>query len=119
MAKSTFHRLFGSLKKAFPPQLLGPIRRVVTALSVPVAYSYRTGHFKSSLKMAAVSKHGEPIPWYTYPCIDFLRFRDYTNKTVLEFGGGQSSLWWASRAKSIVTMEGNLNWYDRIKSVIP
>lgn len=69
--------------------------------------------------MAAVSKNGEPLPWYTYPCIDFLRFRTYEDKNVLEFGGGQSTIWWAKRAQSVVTFEGNEEWHGKIKNMMP
>ncbi|MFT6408402.1 MAG: hypothetical protein ACJAQ6_001820 [Arenicella sp.] len=54
--------------------------------------------------MSAVARDVSAIPWYTYPSIDFLKFRDFSNKTVLEFGGGQSTLWRASKASSVVTL---------------
>jgi hypothetical protein len=38
---------------------------------------------------------------------------------VLEFGGGQSTLWWAERAKNVVTLEGNKEWYEKIKRDMP
>ena len=69
--------------------------------------------------MSAVSKEGGPIPWYTYPSIDFLKYRTYEDKRVLEFGGGQSSLWWAERAKYVVTLEGNPQWYEKIRRKMP
>ena len=69
--------------------------------------------------MKAVSRHGEPLPWYTYPTIDFLKHRTYENKMILEFGGGQSTLWWAARAKHVVTMEGDRGWYETIKDTMP
>jgi hypothetical protein len=69
--------------------------------------------------MCAVSKDGKPLPWYTYPCIDFLKNRTYENKRVLEFGGGQSTFWWAARTKHVVTLEGDHEWYDKIKKTIP
>jgi len=69
--------------------------------------------------MKAVSKNGAPIPWYTYPSIEFLEFRDYKNKKVLEFGGGQSSLWWANKAEQVVTFEGDQAWYDEINNTMP
>jgi hypothetical protein len=119
MGESLIHRSFAPLRKLLPGWLSNAIRSVVTAVLTPVLYSYRTGHFRSSLRMAAVSRHGEPIPWYTYPAIDFLSGRDFRSRTVLEFGGGQSTLWWAARAKSVVTFEDNLAWHDRIKAGAP
>ena len=65
--------------------------------------------------MAAVSRTGDPLPWYTYPCIDFLKYRCYEGRTVLEFGAGQSTLWWAQRAKQVVAFEGDEVWLSKLK----
>jgi hypothetical protein len=119
MTPTAIQSAFTPVRKILPKWVANPVRNVLTAFLTPAIYSYRTGHFRSSLKMAAVSKHGEPIPWYTYPIIDFLKDRDCSNKTVLEFGGGQSTLWWAKKAKTVVTFEGNREWHDRIRAGIP
>ncbi|OGT67911.1 MAG: hypothetical protein A3I12_06750 [Gammaproteobacteria bacterium RIFCSPLOWO2_02_FULL_38_11] len=34
----------------------------------------------------------------------------------MEFGGGQSTYWWAARAKQVVTIESERDWYLKIKS---
>lgn len=110
---------FAPLKAKLPGWLWKPLRSVATGILTPILFSYRTGHFRSSLEMAAVSKDGAPIPWYTYPSIDFLANRSYRDKSVLEFGGGQSTLWWAQRARDVLTFEGDPGWYADIKSRIP
>lgn len=69
--------------------------------------------------MSAVSKDGSPLPWYTYPSIDFLKTRSYAGKLILEFGGGQSTLWWAARARHVVTLEGDKQWFDKISGKMP
>lgn len=69
--------------------------------------------------MAAISKLGEPLPWYTYPCIDFIKYRCFRDKIILEFGGGQSTLWWAKYAKRMITFEGDKQWYETIKTAMP
>ena len=69
--------------------------------------------------MAAVSRSGDPLPWYTYPCIDFLKYRSYEDKTVLEFGAGQSTLWWARRARHVVAFEEDEAWYQQLKTRVP
>jgi hypothetical protein len=119
LAESSVRKAFAPIRKLLPSWLSNPVRNIVTATLTPLAYSYRTGHFRSSLKMAAVSRHGDPLPWYTYPAIDFLCSRSYAGKTVLEFGGGQSTLWWAAHAHSVVTFEADRQWHDRIKSGMP
>jgi hypothetical protein len=119
MAQLEFHKSFALVKRHFPKWLSNPARSVGTALLAPILYGYRTGFFLSCIRMKAVSKEGEPLPWYTYPSIDFLKFRTYHNKCVLEFGGGQSTLWWAKRAKHVVTLEGKREWYEKIKNMLP
>jgi predicted O-methyltransferase YrrM len=69
--------------------------------------------------MRAVDKKGNPIPWYTYPAIDFLAQRNYQTKSVLEFGSGQSTLWWASRAKFVLSIEEDFDWFTRVRAQVP
>ena len=62
-----------------------------------------------------LDKDGNPIPWYTYPAIEYLSQFDYSDKQILEFGCGFSSLFWAKRAKKVTSIEDNLNWFDKWK----
>lgn len=116
--KTIFHRIFHPVKTFLPSWISNPIRSFFTAILTPTMFSYQTGHFKSSFKMAAVSKNGKPLPWYTYPCIDFLSRRSFTHKIVLELGGGYSTFWWSERAKHVVTFESDKEWYQKIKNNI-
>jgi hypothetical protein len=59
------------------------------------------------------------LPWYTYPAIDFLRARDFKDREILEFGGGQSTLWWAARASHVVSFEADEKWYGELRSKLP
>lgn len=119
MVQTRLQKSFAPFKKYTPSWIHNPVRSILTAIIGPALFGYRTGYFISCFKMKAVSKDGEPIPWYTYPCIDFLKYRSYENKDVLEFGGGQSTIWWANRAKHVVTLEGDREWYDKIKNMMP
>jgi hypothetical protein len=119
MTQTVIQRSFAPIKKLLPRWVSNPIRSIGTACIGPVLAAYRTGYFRSAFKMAAVSKTGQPLPWYTYPSIDFLKYRTYEDKIVLECGGGQSTLWWARRAKHVVTLEGNKDWYETLKGKIP
>jgi hypothetical protein len=71
------------------------------------------------VRSAALDKHGNPLPWYTYPVIDFLGAKDFSTKAVLEFGAGQSTLWWAKRAKRVVSFESDPEWFTYVKSGLP
>ena len=56
-------------------------------------------------------KDGNPIPWYTYPAIEYLSQFDYADKKIFEFGCGYSSLFWANRALKVVSVEDNPQWF--------
>jgi len=113
------HRMFAPIHRVLPSWLSGRIRSVFTGLLTPVFFSYETGHFLSSLKSRAVAKGGKPLPWYTYPAVHFLESKDFRNCTVLEFGAGQSTLWWSGRATSVLSFEANLEWQTYIERDAP
>jgi len=60
-----------------------------------------------------VDRDGNPIPWYTYPAIEYLSQFDYSEKKIFEFGCGNSSLFWAQRAQMVVSVEDNLKWFEK------
>jgi len=60
-----------------------------------------------------VDKDGNPIPWYTYPAIEYLSQFDYSEKEIFEYGCGNSSMFWAHRAKQVTSIEDNLNWFEK------
>jgi hypothetical protein len=113
------HDWSGLLKRILPKPVWEPIRSLATCILAPIRFSVGTGHAKSSFLMQAVDRNGNPIPWYTYPAIDFLAQRNYQTKSVLEFGSGQSTFWWASRAKSVLSIEENVDWLTKIRSQVP
>jgi hypothetical protein len=109
MTVTSLQKWFAPAKRILPPAVWSPIRAVMTAVLTPIRFSRRTGHWRSSLRRAALSAGGAPIPWYTYPAIDFLQQRSFENCDVLEFGSGQSTLWWSRRARSVLTIEEDEN----------
>lgn len=119
MTNTIIQKSFAPIKRFLPKPISNAIRSIMTAILTPVLFSVRTGHFKSSFLMKAVSKNGKPIPWYTYPCIDFLSNQSYKDKNILEFGSGQSSLWWANIAKKILSLEGDKKRFEMLRLQIP
>ena len=117
--RTKLHWWFSFIKRALPRPVWQPIRSIATFLLVPIRFSIITGHGKSSFLMRAVDRKGEPIPWYTYPAIDFLLQRNYEDKSVLEFGSGQSTLWWASRAKFVLSVEEDPHWFAKLRAQVP
>jgi predicted O-methyltransferase YrrM len=59
-----------------------------------------------------------PIPWMTYASIDFLGQCISNKSRVLEFGSGNSTIWWLRRGNSVVSLETNPSWSERIHAQI-
>lgn len=74
-------------------------------------------HRSVSLGLAA-DRTGNPLPWYTYPAIEWLRAHIRASDSVFEFGSGQSTLWFASHAGEVVSVEHNAAWYQRLSTQI-
>lgn len=66
-----------------------------------------------------MDRRGHELVWYTYPAINFLENKDFTGKTILEFGAGQSTLWWSKRANQVISFENDETWGQYIHSHIP
>lgn len=58
---------------------------------------------------------GEPIPWYTYPAIEYLSQFNFRDKVVFEYGCGSSTLFWGKQAAETFSVEHDLNWADQIR----
>ena len=54
-------------------------------------------------------------PWYTFPCLEYIQNLDLSDKKVLEFGSGSSSIFWSDRCKSIKSIESDYNFFDFLK----
>lgn len=74
------------------------------------------GYFKSAEKKQACDVSQNPVPWFTYPAIEFLKQLNLIEKEVFEWGSGNSSLFFASNVKTIYSIEHNKEWFDKVKS---
>lgn len=61
-----------------------------------------------------VDQAGNPIPWVTYSFIDFIKNRINNSHTIFEFGSGNSTFFYAGRAKKVVSVEHDKAWFDKI-----
>jgi hypothetical protein len=77
------------------------------------------GWFKAFDTKSPVDGEGNPIPWVTYPFIDFIKERLNKQHTVFEFGSGNSTFFYARYAGIVVSVEHDKDWYDKIVSTKP
>jgi hypothetical protein len=77
------------------------------------------GWFRSFREQRSVDANGNPIPWITYPAIEFLGKRINKKISVFEYGCGNSTLWWALRVEEIISVEHDKTWYDKFAPIVP
>lgn len=76
--------------------------------------------FRASARLERpVDGRTEPLPLYTYPAIYYLDGLDWSGMDVLEFGAGNSTLWWARRARSVTSLESNPAWHAELAPQLP
>jgi hypothetical protein len=65
-----------------------------------------------------INRKGDPVPWLTQPAIDFLDGLDWHEKEVFEWGTGYGTIWWSRRARQVVSIETERDWYERIRLLV-
>ena len=80
---------------------------------------FEYGWLRSWWKGRPVDASGAPLPWLSYPAIDFISQFDFSKAAVFEWGSGYSTLWWAPRCRHIVSVESNAQWIPYIKRQLP
>ncbi|WP_146749543.1 hypothetical protein [Ensifer adhaerens] len=77
------------------------------------------GWLESAKQHKPMTADGEPCPWYTYPMLHFLGTRQLADLRVFEYGSGNSTLWWSRKAKSVVSVEHDRDWFELISKQSP
>ncbi len=70
----------------------------------------KIGWKKSFLEGFSQDDAGDPVPWMTYPAIEFLKNNLNKNHEIFEFGCGASTLFFSKRVKKVVGLETNPRW---------
>jgi len=100
--------------------VLGAKWGLITKLIPPgTNFFLESGWLNSLAATKPVNKTGEPVPWFTYPAIDFLDPRVKPEWKVLEYGSGQSTFWWAKRVAKIYSAEHDRQWFEMMNKNLP
>ena len=78
----------------------------------------RKGWLKSKELHMPVDFKRRPLPWYTYPAINFVGKRLRPDMKVFEFGSGNSTLWYAKMVGEVISVEHNKGFYNKMKPKI-
>ena len=93
-------------------------RKIQTAVAFLNIYNNKYGH--SNKRMGyCLNSSGDPIPWITYPSMEFLEQINFRDKDVFEYGSGSSTLWWAKRSRSVYAIDRDASWIRRIEPDLP
>ena len=77
------------------------------------------GHKISYELQKPVDVLGNPLPWFTYPAIEFLKQLNLIGLSVFEWGMGNSTLYFAPKVKHVLSIEHNKEWFDLISKNLP
>jgi hypothetical protein len=80
---------------------------------------YKHGQMRSFRAAMPVDSEDRPVPWMTYPAMEYLAQFDYTASRVLEIGAGNSTLYWAARSAQVVSLETDPAWYASLLPAAP
>lgn len=71
------------------------------------------GHACSIEMKKPLDSNLNPIPWFTYPAIEFLNQFNLSELNVFEWGSGNSSFYFASKCKNIISVEVDIDWFEK------
>lgn len=95
------------------------IRSILSAFFGQSGYFNQIGWTNSYNSKRPVSQNHEALPWVTYPFIDFITERLNRDMSIFEFGSGNSTIFYASRVKSVHSVEHDLEWVAQLKKRLP
>lgn len=74
----------------------------------------RLGQIRSITEGRPVDALGQPIPWYTYPAIEYVERLALKGKRIFEFGCGHSTRYWCRRGASVTAVEHSREWFEEV-----
>jgi hypothetical protein len=83
------------------------------------SYFRTRGWFNSIVHNKAISQKGTPVPWLTYPFTEFISPRLNKKHDMFEFGGGNSTLYWADLVKTVDSVDHDKKWVDLVSKKLP
>lgn len=94
-----------------------------TGLNAPLSLYFdsalrRRGWFES-FNNRPIDQDGNPLPWMSYPFIDFASERLTSSMRVFEYGSGSSTIWFANKVGQVTAVEHDLEWYKFVSQDLP
>ena len=58
-----------------------------------------------------------PYPWYTKPCLEWLKGIDISEASLFEYGVGDSTAWYRNKAKYVHGIDSDSDWVLKTRGV--
>lgn len=100
-------------------RLKNTVRAVTSSASACKILLHDQRYFSSVRDGEFRDRENKYLPWFTYPAIEAIKNWNLSDKRVFEYGSGFSTLFWASRAKEVVSVEHDRDWYEKIAPLAP
>ncbi len=71
---------------------------------------YKPSWIRSFLEGFSQDDDGNPVPWMSYPAIEFLQNTVQKNHQIFEFGCGASTLFFADKVQKVIGLETSEKW---------
>jgi len=97
---------------AFLAKRLGQYPEEIGVSSLASNFKSSYGYLASVKAQRPINARGNPIPWFTYPAIEYLESLDLVGANIFEWGSGNSSAYFSERCLSIESIESDEEWYE-------
>ena len=95
-----------AVHEATPKPLAYPTLKILAELH---------GHARTREVKLPVAADGSPLPWYTYPAIEFFNQMRADGLRIFEYGSGNSSLYWANKGARVWSVEHDSAWHETMR----
>lgn len=103
------------VKKYIPNFFWWPIARVGSVILGIYNMTIPNGWLRSAITGRAVRADGSALPWLSYPVIEWLENHVRPGDTVLECGGGQSTIYFLEKGCVVYCIEPDKKWREEIR----
>ena len=103
----------GSAPAAATPQPTPPKPCTIVGEKIGVCYGYDA----SVRAKRPISAQGQPLPWYSYPAIEYLSQWDCRGLNIFEYSSGYGSLWWADKGANQYSVEHDPAWHGQVSAL--
>lgn len=81
----------------------------------PLEVLFSQNGYKLSCAMKRpIAADGSPIPWYTYPAVEFFNQLNVQGLNIFEYSSGNSSLYWAQKGANVYSVEHSPEWFEEM-----